>query len=118
MAIHSTPGALQAMLMSMEHNGCQGTVSENQGASISCPGEKGKLLSPNTVLRTDALEPDGQSLGDSVIHRNVDLINGLFWIFECEPLHGLVEVYRLVGRIVFILLFWHDTFMMAGTPFS
>lgn len=74
----------------------------------SCPGEKGKLLSPNTVLRTDALEADWQSLGDAVIYRNVDLISDLFWIFECEPLHGLVEIYRLVERIFFILLFWHD----------
>lgn len=74
MAIRSTLGALQAMLMSMEHSACQGTESEKQGASISCPGEKGKLLSPNTDLRTDALEPDWQSLDDSVIQRNVDLI--------------------------------------------
>lgn len=81
--------------------------------------EKKASYSPSTVLRTDALEPDGQSLGDSVIHRNVDLINGLFWIFECEPLHGLVENLQ-VGRknILYIIVLAQQTFMMAGTLFS
>lgn len=64
--------------------------SESPSMVLVRPEKEGKLLSLNTALRTDALEPGWEKPGwfhDS--HSCVKLINFLFWIFESELLHVL-----------------------------
>lgn len=72
---------------SVENGGCQRIGGEPPSAVLLRVEKDGKLFSPNTAPRMNALQPGWAKPGWSwASHNYVALINFLFWIFESGPL--------------------------------